>query len=47
MFSNTGKYRNFIRLNCGHPMSARLELAVARLGELVRAQMRATQPVSA
>jgi DNA-binding transcriptional MocR family regulator len=47
MFSNTGKYRNFIRLNCGHPMSARLELAVARLGELVRAQMRAAQPVSA
>ena len=39
MFSNSGRYRNFIRLNCGHPMTARLELAVARLGELVRAQM--------
>jgi DNA-binding transcriptional MocR family regulator len=38
MFSSSGKYRNFIRLNCGHPMTARLELAVARLGELVRAQ---------
>ena len=39
MFSSSDKYRNFIRLNCGHPMSARLELAVAQLGKLVRAQM--------
>jgi DNA-binding transcriptional MocR family regulator len=37
MFTHTGRYRNFIRLNCGHPMTAKLELAVARLGELVRA----------
>lgn len=35
MFTNTGRYRNFIRLNCGHPMTAKLELAVAQLGELV------------
>jgi DNA-binding transcriptional MocR family regulator len=40
MFSNTGRYRNFIRLNCGHPMTSRLELAVARLGDLVRGQLR-------
>jgi DNA-binding transcriptional MocR family regulator len=39
MFTHTDKYRSFIRLNCGHPMTAKLELAVARLGELVRAQM--------
>ena len=38
MFTHTGRYRNFIRLNCGHPMTAKLELAVARLGELVRQQ---------
>jgi DNA-binding transcriptional MocR family regulator len=35
MFTNTGRYRNFIRLNCGHRWSARLEAAVARLGQLV------------
>ncbi len=36
MFTNTGKYRNFIRLNCGYPFTPRLELAVAKLGELIR-----------
>jgi DNA-binding transcriptional MocR family regulator len=36
MFTNTGRYRNFIRLNCGHRWTARLEAAVARLGRLVR-----------
>jgi DNA-binding transcriptional MocR family regulator len=35
MFTNTGRYRNFIRLNCGHRWSARLEAALARLGQLV------------
>ena len=38
MFTHTGRYRNFIRLNCGHSMTMKLELAVARLGELIRAQ---------
>jgi DNA-binding transcriptional MocR family regulator len=36
MFTHTGRYRNFIRLNCGHPMTTKLELAVERLGELVK-----------
>jgi DNA-binding transcriptional MocR family regulator len=36
MFTHTGKYRNFIRLNCGHVFSRRLELAIARLGDLSR-----------
>jgi DNA-binding transcriptional MocR family regulator len=34
MFTNTGRYRNFIRLNCGHLWSSRLELALAQLGQL-------------
>ena len=36
MFTNTGKYRNFIRLNCGHAVTPRLELAIAKLGDLVK-----------
>jgi len=35
LFTSTGRYRNFIRLNCGHPWSVRLELALAKVGELV------------
>ncbi len=35
MFTSSGRYANFIRLNCGHPWSSRLELAIARVGELV------------
>jgi DNA-binding transcriptional MocR family regulator len=34
MFSASGGFRNFIRLNCGHPWSEDLELAVGRLGQL-------------
>jgi DNA-binding transcriptional MocR family regulator len=37
MFSATRKYRNFIRINCGHPWDQRIEGAVVRLGELVAA----------
>jgi DNA-binding transcriptional MocR family regulator len=36
MFTNTTRYRNFIRLNCGHLWTRRLELAVAQLGQLAR-----------
>jgi DNA-binding transcriptional MocR family regulator len=35
MFSATRKFRNFIRVNCGHPWGQRIEDAVVRLGELV------------
>jgi DNA-binding transcriptional MocR family regulator len=36
MFSARQSFPNFIRLNCGHPWSARLEQAVATLGALVK-----------
>jgi DNA-binding transcriptional MocR family regulator len=35
MFSATRKFRNFVRINCGHPWDVRMERAVVRLGELV------------
>lgn len=35
MFSASGRFSNFVRLNCGHPWSTRMDLAVARVGELV------------
>ncbi len=34
IFSATGRHRNFIRLSCGAPWSARLEAAIATLGKL-------------
>ena len=34
LFSATGRYRNFLRLNCGRRMSPELDAAVARLGRL-------------
>ena len=34
LFSATRKFRNFIRINCGHPWSSRIEDAVERLGVL-------------
>jgi DNA-binding transcriptional MocR family regulator len=37
MFSATGRYRNFIRLNCAVPWDARTERAIARLGQLAMA----------
>ncbi len=36
MFSATGRYANAIRVNCGHPWSARIEAAVATVGRLAR-----------
>ena len=36
MFSATRKFRNFVRVSCGHPWDRRIENAVVRLGELVR-----------
>jgi DNA-binding transcriptional MocR family regulator len=34
LFSATGRYRNFLRLNCGRRMSPELDAAIARLGQL-------------
>ncbi len=36
MFSPTGEFRNFIRINCGYPCSPPIERAVGILGHLVR-----------
>jgi DNA-binding transcriptional MocR family regulator len=38
IFSARQRYRNFIRLNCGYPWSARLEEALRTLGRLARGQ---------
>ncbi len=38
LFSATGRYRNFLRLNCGRRWTSELEAAVARLGRRI-AQM--------
>lgn len=40
------QYRNFIRLNCGHPWSSRLERSVEILGRLVRQLDSAAGPPS-
>lgn len=39
MFSAKKGFRNFIRISCGHPWSARIEEAVGTLGQLVRQLM--------
>jgi DNA-binding transcriptional MocR family regulator len=36
MFSATQNFRNFIRINCGHPWTSRLERAMEILGGLVK-----------
>jgi DNA-binding transcriptional MocR family regulator len=36
IFSASGKYRNFVRLNCGVPWSDRIDRAIETLGRLVR-----------
>jgi len=36
LFSASGKYQNCIRINCGNPWEARIEKAVARIGELAK-----------
>jgi DNA-binding transcriptional MocR family regulator len=35
-FSPDGRFRNFIRINCGYPWSSRIERGVQALGRLVR-----------
>ena len=35
MFTTTKRYRNFIRIGCGHPWTPRIEMALLRLGQLV------------
>lgn len=40
LFSPSGDFRNFIRINCGYPWSARIERAIGTLGHLVRKQAR-------
>jgi DNA-binding transcriptional MocR family regulator len=40
LFSPDGGFRNFIRLNCGHPWNASIERSIGILGHLVR-RMRA------
>ena len=34
MFTTTQRYRNCIRVGCGHPWSAKIEMALMRLGKL-------------
>jgi DNA-binding transcriptional MocR family regulator len=36
IFSPTGEFQNFIRINCGYPWSAQIERAVGTLGHLVK-----------
>ena len=36
LFSSTDRYRNCLRLSCGHPGSAAREAAVVRLGQLIK-----------
>lgn len=36
MFSARRQFANFIRLNCVHPWSARMDRAIQRLGEILR-----------
>jgi DNA-binding transcriptional MocR family regulator len=38
LFSATGRYRNCLRLNCGHPVTTAVESAVRRLGAMVSAR---------
>lgn len=40
IFSAKGRYRNFIRLNCGFPWSDRIEQAVTTLGRIARRELR-------
>jgi DNA-binding transcriptional MocR family regulator len=40
MFSARGSFTNFIRINCGHPWTPRLQRAVDTLGILVRKMIR-------
>ena len=46
LFSSTDRYRNCLRLSCGHPWSAPREHAVVKLGQLIKNRLAATQPQS-
>jgi DNA-binding transcriptional MocR family regulator len=37
MFTTTKRYRNCIRIGCGHPWTSRIEMALMRLGQLATA----------
>ncbi len=37
LFSASGRYRNFLRLNCGYPVTSAAEAAIRRLGALINA----------
>jgi DNA-binding transcriptional MocR family regulator len=34
MFTTTKRYRNFMRIGCGHPWSSKIEMGLMRLGQL-------------
>ena len=36
LFSSTRRYRNFIRLNCGYPVTEAIEDGVRRLGAMIK-----------
>ena len=40
MFSARGGYRNFLRLNCGEPMSPQIERGIALIGHLAKKKLR-------
>lgn len=40
VFSPSGRYRNCLRLSCGHPWSARIERGIAMLGALASSSLR-------
>src|SRR5262245_6241846 len=40
VFSASGRYRNCLRLSCGHPWDARIEKSVMTLGALASSQLR-------
>jgi DNA-binding transcriptional MocR family regulator len=44
MFSASNRYRNCLRLNCGCTWTPAVERALARVGELAKAQLAGTAP---
>jgi DNA-binding transcriptional MocR family regulator len=36
IFSARQQFRNFLRMNCGHPWTAGMDQAVQRIGEILR-----------
>jgi DNA-binding transcriptional MocR family regulator len=44
LFSASGRFGNFLRLSCGLPWSARVSAGIARLGELIDAQLARARP---